>query len=105
MNHPDTNENSEKLSLLKQIHKYRDEGYTVDKYYSIGDDINELKYIVAVLHEKKRKTYIESELKFYKFYFGIICKMTGKPMPSQEELLKYCYGSDEYYEHNKSTKT
>ena len=56
MNNLDTNENNEKLSLLKQIHKYRDEGYTVDKYYSIGDDINELKYIVAVLHEKKRKT-------------------------------------------------
>ncbi len=95
------NENEEKINLIKQIYEYNLKGYNLDKQYSISDDIDELKFQLALLQDNERKLHIEKELKFYEFLFKINYSLSGKPIPPKEELLKYCYGSNEYYEYHK----
>lgn len=95
------NKNEEKINLIKQIYEYNKKGYNLDKQYSISDDIDELKFQLALLQENERKLHIEKELKFYEFLFKINFSLSGKPIPPKEELLKYCYGSKEYYEYHK----
>ena len=101
MNNLDINENDKKLNLIKQIYKYNNKGYKLNKYYSISDDINELKFQLALLQDNERKLHIEKELKFYELIFNIKSGLSGKPKPSREELLKFGYGSNEYYEYHK----
>ena len=91
------NENDEKLDLLKQIYKYRDEGFDIDRHWSISDDINELRYHLLLLKERKSKFLIEKELKYYE----LLLKLSGHPIPPRKELLKLCYGSDEFFEYHK----
>jgi len=50
MNNLDINENDDKLNLIKQIYKYEEKGYELNRHYSISDDINELKFQLAILH-------------------------------------------------------
>ena len=100
MNNLDINENDDKLNLIKQIYKYNEKGYKLDRHYSISDDINELKFQLAILQDNKRKFHIEKELKYYELMFKIKSSLSGEPIPSREELLKFCYGSDEYYEYH-----
>jgi len=40
MNNLDINENDDKLNLIKQIYKYEEKGYELNRHYSISDDIN-----------------------------------------------------------------
>ena len=102
MNNPDINENDKKLNLIKQINKYNDKGYKTYKHYSMSDDINELKFQLALLQDNERKFHIEKELKFYELLFKIKSSLSGEPIHPREELLKFCYGSDEYYEYHKN---
>ncbi len=95
------NENEEKINLIKQIYEYNKKGYNLDKQYSISDDIDKLKFQLALLQENERKLHIEKELKFYELLFKINSSLSGKPISPKEELLKYCYGSKEYYEYHK----
>ena len=95
------NENEEKINLIKQIYEYNLKGYSLNRQYSISDDINELKFQLALLQDNERKLHIEKELKFYEFLFKINSNLSGEPSPPKEELLKYCYGSHEYYENYK----
>ena len=99
MNNLDINENDKKLNLIKQIYEYNNKGYKLNKYYSISDDINELKFQLA--QDNERKLPIEKELKFYELLFKIKSGLSGEPIPSKEELLKFCFGSNEYYEYQK----
>ena len=48
MNNIDINENDDKLNLIKQIYKYEEKGYKLNRHYSISDDINELKFQLAI---------------------------------------------------------
>ena len=95
----DINQNDKKLNLIKQIYKYKEQGYELNRHYSISDDINELKFQLAILQDNERKFHIEKELKYYELMFKIKSSLSGEPIPSREELLKFCYGSDEYYEY------
>ena len=101
MNNLDINENDDKLNLIKQIYKYEEKGYKLNRHYSISDDINELKFQLAILKDNERKFHIEKELKFYELLFKIKSGLSGEPIPSKEELLKFCYGSNEYFEYHK----
>jgi len=96
----DINQNDKKLNLIKQIYKYKEQGYELNRHYSISDDINELKFQLAILQDNERKFHIEKELKYYELMFKIKSSLSGEPIPSREELLKFCYGSDEYYEYH-----
>ena len=98
MNNLDINENDKKLNLIKQIYKYNKEGYKLNKHYSIFD---ELKFQLALLQDNERKLHIEKEFKFYELLFKIKSGLSGEPIPSKEELLKFGYGSNEYYEYRK----
>ena len=91
----------EKINLIKQIYEYNKKGYNLNKLYSISDDINELKFQLALLQNNERKLHIEKELKFYEFLFKINSNLSDKPTPSKEELLKYYYGSNKYNENHK----
>ena len=95
------NENEEKINLIKQIYEYNLKGYNLNRQYSISDDINELKFQLALLQDNERRLHIEKELQFYEFLFKINYSLSGKPIPPKEELLKYCHGSNEYYENHK----
>jgi len=97
----DINQNDKKLNLIKQIYKYKEQGYELNRHYSISDDINELKFQLAILQDNERKFHIEKELKYYELMFKIKSSLSGEPIPLREELLKFCYGSDEYYEYHK----
>ena len=101
MNNLDMNKNEEKINLIKQIYEYNKKGYNFDKHYLISDDINKLKYQLALLQNNEHKLNIHKELKFYELLFKINSSLSGKPIPPKEELLKYCYGSKEYYEYHK----
>jgi len=101
VNDNNNNDNNDKLNLIKQIYKYKEKGYELNRHYSISDDINELKFQLAILQDNERKFHIEKELKFYEFMFKIKSDLSGEPMPPKEELLKFCFGSNEYYEYNK----
>ena len=90
-------ENNEKLNLLKQIYELRNEGYEIRERCSISDDINEIRYQLSLLKERKSKFLIEKELKYYEF----LLKLSGQPIPPRKELLKLCYGSDEFFEYHK----
>jgi hypothetical protein len=48
---------------------------------------------------------VSEELKFYESLFTIKSSLSGelKPPLPREELLKYCYGSKEYFEFNKKS--
>ena len=96
----DINQNDKKLNLIKQIYKYKEQGYELNRHYSMSDDINELKFQLAILQDNERKFHIEKELKYYELMFKIKSSLSGEPIPSREELLKFCYGSDEYYEYH-----
>lgn len=54
---------NEKINLLHQIYEYNNKGYNLYKNYSINDDINELKFQIAILKEKERNLEIENKLK------------------------------------------
>ena len=98
MNNLDINENDKKLNLIKQIYKYNNKGYKLNRYYSISDDI---KFQLALLQDNERKLPIEKELKFYELLYNIKSGLSGEPKPSKEELLKFGYGPNEYYEYHK----
>lgn len=102
MNVNDVNENNDKLNLIKQIYKYNEKGYILNKHYSMSDDINELKFQLEILKENERNLHIEKELKFYELMFKINFGLSGEPIPSREKLLKLCYGSNEYFEYYKN---
>jgi hypothetical protein len=101
MNNLNINENDDKLNLIKQIYKYKEKGCEINRHYSISDDINELKFQLAILQDNERKFHIEKELKSYEFLFKIKSGLSGELMPPKEELLKFCFGSNEYYEYHK----
>ncbi len=101
MNNLDINENDDKLNLIKQIYKYNEKGYELYRHYSISDDINELKFQLAILQDNKRKFHIEKELKYYELIFKIKSGLSGEQIHQKEELLKFCFGSNEYYEYLK----
>ena len=96
----DINQNDKKLNLIKQIYKYKEQGYELNRHYSISDDINELKFQLAILQDNERKFHIEKELKYYELMFKIKSSLSGELITSREELLKFCYGSDEYHNNN-----
>ena len=104
MNNLDINENDDKLNLIKQIYKYEEKGYELNRHYSIYDDINELKFQLAILRNDEKKFHIEKELKFYESLFTIKSSLSSelKPPLPREELLKYCYSSKEYFENHKN---
>ena len=52
-----------------------------------ADNINELQCQLTSLQHNEQ---IEKELEFYKFSFLVKCILLGKPIPSEEELLKIC---------------
>jgi len=94
MNNLDTNDNDKKLNLIKQIYEYDKKGYKLYKHCSISDDINELKFQLAQLQENERQ---QNELKFYELLFKIKSDLSGTTIPPKEELLKFCYDSNEYH--------
>jgi hypothetical protein len=93
-----------KIELLKKIFKYEEKGFKVHRHF-IADDINEIKCELERLQNDERKFHIEKELKFYESLFTIKSSLSGelKPPLPREELLKYCYGSKEYFEFNKKS--
>ena len=98
MNHID--ENVEKLNLIKQIYEYKKKGFTVDdRPLSITEKIVDLKIQLAILKEKERKIHIEKELKFYECLFKNQLLNQFLTKCPQKQLLKYCYGSNEYYDY------
>lgn len=64
MDNPDIN--NKKLSLIKQIYEYNNRGYNLNKHYSISDDINELKYQLALLQHNYT---INKKLKLFELLF------------------------------------
>ena len=63
MNNLDINENDDKLNLIKQIYKYEEKGYKLNRHYSISDDINELKFQLAILQDNEYYEYHKQQLK------------------------------------------
>ena len=59
----DINENDKKLNLIKQIYKYKEQGYELNRHYSISDDINELKFQLAILQDNEYYEYHKQQLK------------------------------------------
>ena len=53
INNFNINDNAEKVNLIKEIYKYNQEGYNVNKHYKISDNINELRFNLKLLEEKK----------------------------------------------------
>ena len=86
MNNLDMNENN-KMNLLKQIYKYADKGCKLHRNYSMSDNINELQCQLTSLQYNEQ---IEKELECYKLSVLVKCVLLGKPIPSEEELLKVC---------------
>ena len=46
--------------------------FKLNRHYSISDDINELKFQLAILQDNERKFHIEKELKFYELLFRAV---------------------------------
>jgi hypothetical protein len=94
-----------KIELLRKIQEYENKGFTLNKLLSISNNINEIEFNLAILRNDERKFHIEKELKFYESLFTIKSSLSGelKPPLPREELLKYCYGSKEYFEFNKKS--
>ena len=90
-------ENNEKVDLMRQIDKYRDEGFDIDRHCSMSDDINEIRFQLALIKDRKSKFLIEKELKYYE----LLLTLSGQPIHPRKELLKLCYGSDEFFEYHK----
>ena len=63
MNNLDINENDDKLNLIKQIYKYQEKGIKLNRHYSISDDINELKFQLAILQDNEYYEYHKQQLK------------------------------------------
>ena len=63
MNNLDINENDDKLNFIKQIYKYEEKGYKLNRHYSISDDINELKFQLAILQDNEYYEYHKQQLK------------------------------------------
>jgi hypothetical protein len=63
MNNLDINENDDKLNLIKQIYKYEEKGIKLNRHYSISDDINELKFQLAILQDNEYYEYHKQQLK------------------------------------------
>jgi hypothetical protein len=93
----DINENDKKIDLIIQIHNYEIKGFKVKKNISITDSIGELEYYLSILKNEERNLHIEKELEFYKLIHIIF----GKQIPPKEKLLKFCYGTKEYFEYHK----
>jgi hypothetical protein len=94
-----------KIELLRKIQEYENKGFTLNKLLSISNNINEIEFNLAILRNDEKKFHIEKELKFYESLFTIKSSLSGelKPPLPREELLKYCYGSKEYFEFNKKS--
>ncbi len=97
-------ENEEKIKLLKQIYDYERKGVKLNRRVSMSDDIEELQFELLLLQNEEREFHIKKELQFYELLFKFTSDLTGKPIPPKEELLKLCYGSNEFYEHHKQQK-
>jgi hypothetical protein len=97
-------ENEEKIKLLKQIYDYERKGAKLHKHFKMSDDIIELQFELLLLQNEEREFHIKKELQFYELLFKFTSGLTDKPIPPKEELLKLCFGSKEYYEHNKQQK-
>jgi hypothetical protein len=94
-----------KNELLRKIHEYENKGFTLKRPLFISNNINEIEFQLAILRNDEKKFHIEKELKFYESLFTIKSSLSGelKPPLPREELLKYCYGSKEYFEFNKKS--
>jgi|LakMenEpi03Aug12_release.lakeMendotaPanAssembly.Ray.scaffolds.fasta_scaffold1041609_2 hypothetical protein len=94
-----------KIELLRKIHEYENKGFTLKRPLFISNNINEIEFQLAILRNDEKKFHIEKELKFYESLFTIKSSLSGelKPPLPREELLKYCYGSKEYFEFNKKS--
>ena len=90
-----------KIELLRKIHEYENKGFTLKRPLFISNNINEIEFQLAILRNDEKKFHIEKELKFYELLFKIKSGLSGEPIPSKEELLKFCYGSNEYFEYHK----
>lgn len=94
-----------KIELLRKIQEYENKGFTLNKLLFISNNINEIEFNLAILRNDEKKFHIEKEFKFYESLFTIKSSLSGelKPPLPREELLKYCYGSKEYFEFNKKS--
>jgi len=54
-----TNDNNQIISLLMELHEYREKGYNF-KYYDINSDINEMKFTLYKLKECENNFIIDN---------------------------------------------
>jgi len=59
MDNIEPNKLNNKVDLLKQIYKYADKGYKLNRCCLITDSIDELEFELAILQEKEKKTNLE----------------------------------------------
>jgi hypothetical protein len=85
---------NEKINLIKQINEYEKKGYKLNKHYSISNDIKELKFQLEIF---QKEHHIKEEFKFFESICKIKSILLDEPISQKEELLKFCYGSNEYY--------